>query len=391
MQNYLIFFLVSLLLSSCQSLPDRSPVPNELVKSVGIPGIPGARFWGDEWSAFSFTRFNSLNDEILEKDFSATYEKEHHYLTISGGGPNGAYGAGLLTGWSELGTRPEFTMVTGVSTGALSAPYAFLGSDYDFELKKLYTTHGTKDIVNERNIISAAFGDALSGTEPLLKIIQDGVTKEVVAKIAAEHKKGRRLFIGTVNLDAGRSVIWNIGAIAISNHAKKDELIHQVILASASIPVAFPPVQIDVDAGGKTYHELHVDGGTASQVFVYPAAVDWKAITKKLKVKGTPKVYVIRNAFLKADYQGINRSVLPIAARSIDTLIRTQGIGDIYQIFALCKRDGNDFKLTYIPESFTEKAEEIFDVKYMRKLYQFGIDKAKAGDVWTSAPPNFIK
>ena len=104
--------------------------------------------------------------------------------------------------------------------------------------------------------------------------------------IAAEHRKGRRLFIGTTNLDAGRPVMWNIGAIANSTDPRAPELIHKVLLASASIPGAFPPVLINVEADGKVYDELHVDGGTTTQVFVYPAGIDWKAVTRKLKVPG---------------------------------------------------------------------------------------------------------
>lgn len=161
------------------------------------------------------------------------------------------------------------------------------------------------------------------------------------------------MFVGSVNLNAGRSVIWNIGAIAASDSPRKQVLIHEVLRASAAIPVAFPPVVIPVEVDGKSFDEMHVDGGTGTQVFVYPAAVDWREITKKLKVKGNPKVYVIRNSFLDPDYRGVKRSVLPITNRSIDSMIRTQGIGDLYQIYALSEH-GNDFNLAYIPSSFSE-------------------------------------
>ena len=190
--------------------------------------------------------------------------------------------------------------------------------------------------------------------------------------IAREHERGRRLFIGTVNLDAGRSVIWNIGEIAASDYPQKIALIREILRASAAIPVAFPPVMISVEAEGGQYDEMHVDGGTGSQVFVYPAAIDWGLITEKLKVHGRPQVYVIRNSFLDPDYNGIRRSVFPIASRTIDSLIRTQGIGDIYQIYALCKRDGNDFHLAYIPSDFTAEPAEGFDPVYMKKLLDYG-------------------
>jgi predicted patatin/cPLA2 family phospholipase len=385
--------IIGLLLAvvGCASTPATVPVPPELTSQVGIKGVPEARFWGDEWPKFSLERFETYTDADFRKHFPGVYEKTHNYLAISGGGPNGAFGAGLFAGWTASGTRPEFTMVTGISTGALTAPFAFLGQGYDDELKKVYTTTSTKDILKERGILSAVFGDSMSDTTPLKKLIARYVTADMVSAIAREHKRGRRLYVGTVNLYAGRSVIWSIGAIAASDYPHKLGLIHEILLASSAIPVIFPPVAISVEINGRQYEELHVDGGAGSQVFVYPAAVDWKGITKKLKVQGKPGVFVIRNSFLEPDYQGINRRVLPIATRSIDTLIRTQGIGDLYQIYALCERDGNDFNLAYIPAEFTEKPREGFDPVYMSKLYELGYQLASKGYPWVKAPPGFIK
>jgi predicted patatin/cPLA2 family phospholipase len=306
-----IFTLITL--TACASAPERHPVPAELITQSSISGIPEARFWGNEWPTFSKERFATFTDADFQKRLPSIYDKPHNYLAISGGGPNGAFGAGLLIGWTKTGTRPEFSMVTGVSTGALSAPFAFLGSDYDEQLKDVYTNISTKDIIEERSLLDTVFNDSLADTSPLKVLITKYITADVIDAIAREYKKGRRLFIGTVNLDAGRSVIWNIGAIAISNEPNKIELLHDILRASASIPVAFPPVVIPVEINGNTYDEMHVDGGTGSQVFVYPAAVNWKKITAKLKVHGKPAVYVIRNSPLDADYQGVDRSIFPIA------------------------------------------------------------------------------
>ena len=370
-------------------MPERNPVPPELTNQAGISGVPEARFWGDEWPTFAIERFHTYTDEDFRRNFPAIYNQPNNYLAISGGGANGAFGAGLFAGWTASGTRPEFSMVTGVSTGALTAPFVFLGSDYDGVLKQIYTTTRTKDIAEERNLIFALLSDSMADSKPLRALIDRYITVDIIAAIAREHQRGRRLFIGTVNLDAGRSVIWNIGAIAASDYPRKRTLIHDVLQASAAIPVAFPPVVIPVDINGESYDEMHVDGGTGSQVFVYPAEVNWREISSKLKVKGKPKVYVIRNSFLDADYRGIKRSVIPIANRSIDSLIRTQGIGDLYQIYALCIRDGNDFNLAYIPASFTEEPSENFDPVYMRKLYELGYEMAKQGYPWKKGPPGF--
>jgi len=379
-----------LILTGCASAPERQPLPPEYTLKAGIPGIPDARFWGDEWPTFAAGKFDEFTVADFKREFDGVYDKPHNYLAISGGGANGAFGAGLLIGWTATGERPEFSMVTGVSTGALTAPFAFLGPDYDDAMKEVYTTTSTKDIATKRTAVAAAFGDSVTDTAPLRKLIAKYIDADMIDAIAQEHNRGRRLFVGTVNLDAGRSVIWNIGAIAASDYPDKIELIHELLRASAAIPVAFPPVFISVEAEGKQYDEMHVDGGTGSQVFVYPAAADWRVVTRKLKVQGKPQVYVIRNSFLDADYQGIKRSVFPIASRTIDSLIRTQGLGDLYQIYALCKRDGNDFNLAYIPPDFIDEPTEGFDPVYMRKLLDLGYQMALEGYPWEHAPPGFI-
>jgi predicted patatin/cPLA2 family phospholipase len=367
-----------------------SPVPPELTLQVGINGIPDARFWADEWPALTLERIKTYTDDDLRKHYPDIYGKASHFLAISGGGAKGAFGAGLFAGWTASGTRPEFGMVTGISTGALTAPFAFLGPDYDDVLKKVYTTTSTKDILKKRKIYFAFFRDAMSDPTPLKELIAKYVTADVISAIVTEHQRGRRLYIGTVNLDAGRSVIWNIGAIAVSNSPHKLELIHDILRASSAIPIAFPPVGITVENNGRQYEEFHVDGGTGSQVFVYPASVDWKIIKEKIKVQGTPKVYVIRNSFLESSHKGIKHSILPIAYRSLESLIRTQGIGDLYQIKALCERDGNDFNLAYIPAEFNEVPSEMFDPAYMGKLYNLGYRMASKGYPWVKAPPDFI-
>ena len=376
-------------ITGCSSTPERNALPPELTKQAAIPGVPEARFWGDEWPRLTQKRFTEYTDAQIQDAYPGIYNQPHNYLTISGGGANGAYGAGLLAGWAAAGNRPEFTMVTGVSTGALTAPFAFLGEDYDDELKEVYTTTTTKQIAKKRNIIAAMISDSMADTSPLKSLIAKYITEDMIEAIAHEHRRGRRLFIGTVNLDAGRSVIWSIGAIADSDYPHKVELIRELMRASAAIPVAFPPVAIAVEANGEAYDELHVDGGTGSQVFVYPAEFDWPMMMKKLKTQGAPNVYVIRNAFLDPDYQGIKRNVMPIAARSIDSLIRTQGIGDLYQIYSLCQRDGNTFNLAYLPATFEEEPAEPFDPVYMSKLYELGYQTAIKGYPWKNSPPDF--
>ena len=281
-------------------------------------------------------------------------------------------------------------MVTGISTGALIAPFAFLGAAYDGELQEAYTAYSTKDFFEKRLLLTALTSDAAVNTEPLQGLIAKYVDEEMLQTIAGEYRRGRQLFIGTTNLDAERPVIWNIGAIAVSGAPNALELFRQVVLASASIPAAFPPVFIEVEAGGQVYDEMHVDGGGTSQVFLYPAGLEWGRIIERLEVTGTPNVYVIRNAFLEPSWAAVEPRLFSIAARSIASLIRTQGIGDLYRIYLKTQRDGVNYNLAYIPDDADLKPKDEFvDPEYMRQLFDLGYRLAKAGYPWHNAPPGF--
>jgi len=279
-------------------------------------------------------------------------------------------------------------MVTGVSTGSLIAPFAFLGPSYDQYLTEIYTKYSTEDLVKKRGLIATISQASVVDVTPMKQLIASYVDANLAAAIAAEHRKGRRLFIGTTNLDASRPVMWNIGAIANSADPRSLDLIHEILLASASIPGVFPPVLIKVNADGKTYDELHVDGGTTNQVFVYPAGVKWNEVLKKLHVPGKPDLYVVRNAPLDPTYDPVEPKLLPIAGRSIISLIRTQGIGDMYRIYLNAQRDGLRYRLAYIPDEFHAESEEAFDLDYMRKLFEVGYEQGKSGTAWKNAPPN---
>ncbi len=394
--NFGILVLLSLFVLGCASTPPRSPLPPNLINEAGITGVSDARFWADAWPRYSAERLKNKTDEELSRTLPDTFQKPHYYLAISGGGAKGAFGAGLIYGWSETGTRPEFTMVTGISTGSLIAPFAFLGEEYDEQLKEVYTTTSTKDIVEETSyigiffkIIGGIFQGTISNVEPFQKTIAKYITPDVIEAIAEEHRDGRRLVVGTYNLDATRPVIWNIGQIAASDLDTKVELIHEILRASASIPIAFPPVLIPVQANGETYDELHVDGGVGAQVFVYPSSLNWAQITELLEVPEQPKVYVIRNSFLDPNYQSVDQKFVSIASKTVSSMIRSQGIGDLYRIYALCERDGNDFNLASIPSSFNEEQNEMFDSVYMGKLFDLGYEMARNGYPWEKYPPAY--
>ena len=307
-----------------------------------------------------------------------------YFLAISGGGDNGAYGAGFLNGWTAAGTRPQFKVVTGVSTGALIAPFAFLGPKYDYVLERVYTTTSQKDIFKKRGLMGALFGDAMADTRPLAKVISTYVNRALLDEIAAEYAKGRVLLVGTANLDSLEPVIWNMTAIAARKDPGAITLFSNILLASASIPGAFPPVMMDVNLGGTHYQEMHVDGGTIAQLFLYPPSVSTAGAPPRKRV-----AYIIRNARLDPDWASTERRTMTIAMRAIDSLTRTQGIGDLYRVYATTQRDGVDFNLTFIPPTFNVAHKEQFDTAYMRSLYNTGFEAAKAGYQWQKYPPGF--
>ncbi len=383
-----VFIFIACFLSSCGIIPIRNPLPEKYGDTAEISGIPRAKFWADETPKFYGSIMRQSREALLQ-EFPGIFGKEHTHLALSGGGAKGAFGAGLMVGWSAAGTRPEFTIVTGISTGALMAPFVFLGSAYDTQLKEMYTTYSTKDLLIKHSILNALTGSSAADTAPLKKMLAKYIDQQVMEAIAVEYKKGRRLYVGTTNIDAKRPVIWNIGLIATSGRSGALELIHKVMVASAAIPAVFPPMLIEVEANGKRYDEMHVDGGVVSQVFIYPADLDWKNVMQKLEVKGTSKVYVIRNSFLKPDWETVHPKILPIASVSINSLIRTQGIGDIYRIYLDCQRDGLEFNMAFIPETFDMKPKEEFDKDYMGKLFDLGYQMAKNGYPWVKAPPGF--
>jgi len=377
-----------MLLSACSGAPLRTnPVPPELSGKIQLYNRWEIRVWGDEPPAAFNKAIQSAEYNERFRIFSEYFRKAPNFLSISGGGANGAYGAGLITGWTKSGQRPNFSIVTGVSTGALIAPFAFLGPDYDWTLNEIYNTHGTEDLINVRSLISSIFSDALFDTNPLKKRIAAYLTMDEMKAIAAEHEKGRVLLIGTTDMDALRPVIWNIGKIAKQGGPEALEVIHRIILASAAIPVAFPPVTIPLLHEGKVYEELHTDGGVTNQVFLFPPGLDWKGFVEHYKIKKAPELYIIRNDRMAAKFKATRARLKPLASRSIDSLIRTQGIGDLFRLYVTAQQNNFSYHLAHVPNDFHRETDEMFDPDYMRPLYQIGWEQGKLGGCWYATPP----
>ena len=385
-----VYVALVLVLQACASVPPRNAVPEELVDQAAVPGGSTARMWGDTMPPNIDERLEILAGQLAASGDEDVLARRKYYLSISGGGANGAFGAGLLKGWTESGTRPEMWIVTGISTGALIAPFAFIGSSYDDELENLYTTMSTSDLLEKRSLLKGLTGDALMDTAPMRELLRENIDGEMIEKIAREYARGRRLLIGTTNLDAKRPVIWNIGAIAAVGTAESAQLIRDIMLASASIPGVFPPVRITVQVGEQKYDELHVDGGVSSQVFLYPAQLDLRSVATDVGVTGDQRIYVIRNSILQPRWSEVTPKLRPVSLASISTLIRTQGMGDLYRLYLGAKRDNLLFRLAHIPESFDLEPEEAFDPKYMRALFDLAYELSRDGYDWAVSPPGII-
>ena len=347
---------------------------------------------------FGRIAFTALRREMAYAQRSGGTLGPANFLAISGGGENGAFGAGLLTAWTQMGTRPEFKGVTGVSTGALSAPFAFLGPDYDRDLERVYTEISGADIMTSRGLLLGLLGDSLYDSQPLLRLIRRFMTPALLAAIAREYtEKGRLLFVATTNLDVPVGVLWNMGAIAASGHARAGELFAEILLASASIPGIFPPVMFDIEMGGEHYQEMHVDGGTLAQVVLYPPSLGGddmldhaaganpriaEALTRRPR-----RLFIIRNARPGPNQETVPRNTMKIADRAIATLIQSQGLSDLYTLYVIARRDGIDYNVAYIPGSFTDRLDAPFDQGYMRRLYAVGREAMLKGSPWLGVPP----
>jgi predicted acylesterase/phospholipase RssA len=376
------------LTGGCATIAPRNVLPQASAAQIELDGFHNIRFWGD--APARDIQAIMMEDAPRAEMRSLSGAEKHplvsNLLAISGGAEDGAFGAGLLVGWSDAGTRPAFDLVTGVSSGALIAPFAFLGREHDGQLREIFTTYGRQDIFTY-NVPGLLKGSALADDAPLARLIEKYVDDAFLQEIANERIRGRILLIGTTNLDTQRPVMWDMGRIAMSHNPDAKSLFRKILLASATLPAVFPPVRIQVRLGGQNYDELHVDGGVTRQVFIAPSILSFASRDQKARPAAKPRLFVIRNGKIDPEWQSVNENVLSITQRSISTLIKNQGIGDLYRIYSVTRRDGIDFNLASIPPDFKDTSDEPFDQKYMVALFERGYDLAIRNYSWVKAPP----
>jgi predicted acylesterase/phospholipase RssA len=384
--------LVVTTLQACGSLPRRDAVPALSTVRAVTPEAPRSRYW-PELDIRPMLRDAVASDDreralLLKIGQPAEHLPPADYLAISGGSDLGAFGAGLLVGWTEHGQRPRFKVVTGVSAGALIAPFAFLGPKYDDVLRSVCSSIRPRDIFYTRNILAAISSDAFADNTPLAAIIARYVTPEVLASVAQEYAQGRLLLIGTTDLDARQPVVWNMGEIASSSDPRALELFRKVMLASTAIPGIFPPVMIDVEVDGKRYQEMHVDGGVMTQVFFAPPNLVQELNNPTGPYARQRHVYVIRNGRVEPRWQPVERRTTQVARRALETLIYAQGINDLYRLEVAAEREGEDFSVAYLDATFDYPHPTVFAQDFVRHLFQYSNALAARGYPWRKALPD---
>jgi len=371
-------------LLGCSNLPRAEAVPSRLTESA-LPADAGdARFWPDldQGRAMEIAQLASARERsaLFQHGQSDARLPPASYLALSSGGDDGAFAAGLLVGWTSRGDRPVFDVVTGVSAGALIAPFAFLGSEYDSILRTVSSRIERRDILHRRGLLAVLTSDGIADDRPLASIIEKYVNENLMRDIARAYAQGRLLFIGTTDLDARQLVVWDMGAIASRGDAPALELFRKIMLASTAIPGVFPPVMIDVEAGGKRYQEMHVDGAVLTQIFLFPGQIAPEQRERHL--------YVIRNGRIDAPWGSIERRATAVAHRAIDVLVDREALNDIHRIQLLAQQNGADLNIAYIDSGFSYPHHRLFEGDYMQHLFQYSYQLAAVGDQWCKSLPD---
>ena len=314
-------------------------------------------------------------------------------LLLSGGGAYGAYSAGLVVGWTATGTRPQFDVVTGVSTGSLIAVFSFLGPQYDPQLQYSYTMVRSSDVFRIRRSVRSVLTESFADNTPLEEMIKLQVTPQLLSDVAAGHAQGRRLYVGTTDLDGRRQVIWDMGAIAQQGTPQSADLFVRVLLASAAIPGFFPPVRIPVNINGEVYEERHVDGGVTTALFFRaPYFEPSKADDANYRSLYGSEVYAVVAGKLFVDAAPVRNRTPAVVSTAISALIAAQTRSNLLEIFAVTAVTGMGFHLSAIPQPYESTGSATdFDPAEMSKLFMEGVRQIQAGTAWRDTPPGILQ
>ena len=304
----------------------------------------------------------------------------HSILALSGGGANGAYGAGVIVGWSDTGKRPNFDIVTGISTGALAAPFAFLGPQWDDALKRAYTDGKTQNLLGWRNL-AALVAPSLFSSHSLRKLVDRNITPELVRQVSIEHGKGRRLLVVTTNLDAEEAVIWDMGALAARGDRAALLLFRRILLASSSIPGVFPPVLIAArGSDGRVVDEMHADGGISTPFLVVPEGLQLRTGSGNQPRGGA--IYVLVNGQLSPQYSVTHGDLPAILSRSFDIASKASLRMTLVATETFAEHNGMSLEVSDIPAGTSASSIDL-DQHSMHSLFELGRSRAASGKAWS--------
>lgn len=368
MRTLILLLFATLVLFSCTHTSERALDARE-ADNASIAGYGEIRAY----------RYSPRNEVLARhRDWIVnTQPDDKNILMISGGGAGGAFGVGVLAGWSTTNTRPRFDVVTGVSTGALIAPYAFLGPAYDKTLVHLFTSGVAQELV-AINGPFGVLGSSLLKPGPLKKHVERFITPNVLNQIAAEHRNGRRLLVLTTNLDTQRGVIWNMGAIAASGNPDALKLFRDVIVASASVPGVLPPVMIQATSNGRQFQELHSDGGSTSQILTPPLLVE-NALFSEGPVQQKVNLYVIVNNALIPEFAVTPNRAVSSLGRAYSTFLKSQAQSELTALYNHARRTGANFHVASIEAQIPYSMLNPLDRNYMHAVYRLGYEQTTSG------------
>ena len=371
------FLLGGLLLSGCAGNPRRlAPLGHDA--SAMVPGFPAEI----RWIGSTRRDIELRSPGLLRQVQRAADGGPVNVLVLSGGGAGGAFGAGALVGLSQRGTRPDFQIVTGVSAGALIAPLAFLGQDWDSQLTEAFSGASTQHLMHA-NWLGALLGDSVYRGEPLAHLVDRYVTDELLRAVARESQRGRLLLVATTDLDSEQTVFWNLGLIAEQGGAKAKRLFRDVLIASASIPGVFPPVMIRVQQAGRTYEEMHVDGSAMASLFFIP---DLAAILPNpLEPLRNGHLYVLINGTLRTPAATTRDQTFSILKRSAVATLQGGTRAAVEIAYSVAQRHRMSIEVTDIPDVYPFGGSLEFDISKMRALFDYGEHCALVDELW-SAP-----
>jgi hypothetical protein len=343
---------------------------------------------------FTESYIASLQSKLDARKATGNSERiPYRALTLSGGGSRGAYGAGVLSGWTERGDRPQFDVVTGISTGALMATHAFLGSEFDSDLA-IYRSISDDDVFTKRSVLGMLKGTSALDTAPLRETLLSVINENTLDLVAVEHRKGRRLFIGTTNLDANAFVIWDMGVIAESERPDRLKRYIDVVLASGSFPIAFPPVYLEVDREEGAFTEMHADGGIRETVFFFDFDLirDVRVAMEAVGINESDfkqELYLLNNGQIatigRRLYKPVAGEIGAIAGATVDSLLTKATQGSIYRLWVLSMVHGADFHLSFVPPDYEFTTGSLtFDPQEQKALFDLGYQQSLSGTAWAT-------